>query len=140
MSPMDPKDYPPDWPAISREIRARRANGQCECTGECGRHHGTRCAAINHATGHRDRTGQWYPYKVGRDPEQWSKPVLVVLTVAHLWRGPCAAHHAAGIKCGDADHLKAMCQGCHLRYDLAHHVARRKRNRFEKKAIGDLFA
>lgn len=137
---MNLKDYPPDWKAISIEVR-QRAGDQCECEGECGTHAGERCAAVNYALGHRRvATGQWKPFAAGRDEEEWSKPSLVVLTVAHLWQGPCADHHAAGVKCGDPSHLKAMCQACHLRYDLAHHIARRKQNRFAKKAVGDLFA
>lgn len=37
----------------------------------------------------------------------------VVLTVAHLNHTP--------EDCAD-DNLKAMCQGCHLHYDLEHHL------------------
>jgi hypothetical protein len=66
----------------------------------------------------------------------------VVLTVAHLWRGPCADHHAAKVKCGEPDHLKAMCQRCHLAYDLPQHrenAARTRRQRRRERASGDLF-
>lgn len=137
---MNPKDYPPDWKAISLRVRAR-SGGQCECEGECGAHTGTRCEAVNGVLGHRERsTGRWKRFGAHRDEAEWTKPSLVVLTVAHLHKGPCADHHAAGVKCGDPAHLKAMCQGCHLRYDLDHHTARRKQNRFAKKAAGDLFA
>ncbi len=39
--------YPADWKAISQRIRVQRAKGQCECRGECGLHHGRRCAERN---------------------------------------------------------------------------------------------
>lgn len=116
--PMDPKRYPPDWPDIVRAVRAR-AGGRCECTGECGAHVGRCCA------------------RHGDPLENPSR--FVVLTSAHLWRGPCAEHHAAGVKCGDLEHLKGMCQACHLSYDRELHVANARRTRFGRKASGDLF-
>ncbi len=116
--PMDPKRYPPDWPDIRRAV-ARRAGGACECAGECGRHAGP-CPA---------RQGDPLP----------ASGFYVVLTTAHLWRGPCAEHDAAGVKCGELAHLKHMCQRCHLSYDLPHHVANARRTRRNRKATGDLF-
>jgi hypothetical protein len=112
------KDYPPDWPAVSRTVRDR-SGGRCECAGECGRH-AERCER--------------------RQGEPLSAGYRVVLTVAHLWRGPCARCHADRHKCGEPAHLKAMCQRCHLIYDLPHHVAAAKRTRRARKATGDLFS
>lgn len=87
--------YPQDWPLISARIRNERAGGRCECEGECGRGvHAGRCMALN---------GQPSPYTGTK----------VVLTVAHLDHTP--------ENCDDAN-LKAMCQGCHLRYDAEHHA------------------
>lgn len=58
--------YPADWPEISLHIRTVRAEGRCECVGECGRHPGPdRCTALN---------GKPHPVTGSR----------VVLTVAHL--------------------------------------------------------
>lgn len=102
----DPKDYPDNWKELRREILAA-CLGKCMCAGECGAHSGS-CPAHNHEL--HPTTGS-----------------LVVLTIAHLWRGPCADCHAAGIKCGIRLHLKAMCQRCHLAYDLPHHIARARR-------------
>ncbi|MCX5522241.1 hypothetical protein OG342_05080 [Streptomyces bobili] len=97
MSPIRPENrnrYPKDWPKISQRIRFERAQGRCECTGECGRGtHDGRCSNIH---------GQ-YAYSTG------SK---VVLTVAHLDHTP--------ENCDPAN-LRAMCQGCHLHYDRDHH-------------------
>lgn len=97
MSPIRPEmreKYPANWRAISRRIRFDRAKIRCECAGECGLHTTTgRCVEIN-----------------GR-PAVWAKG-KIVLTVAHLDHDP--------INCADAN-LKAMCQRCHLRYDVEHH-------------------
>ncbi|MFI1203523.1 hypothetical protein ACH4VR_29525 [Streptomyces sp. NPDC020883] len=90
--------YPADWPAISLRIRTVRAEGRCECEGECGRGtHTGRCPNLN---------GQ-PAYGTG------SK---VVLTVAHLDHTP--------ENCDPAN-LRAMCQGCHLHYDQDHHARTR---------------
>ena len=115
--PEDRKRYPSDWPAISWTIRWVRALGQCECRGECGAAndrrigwirctwadlsliHGGRCPALN---------GQPSP-RTG---------ATVVLTVAHLDHTP--------ENCDPAN-LRAMCQGCHLRYDRDHHAETRRR-------------
>ncbi|MBV0920649.1 hypothetical protein KC238_25670 [Mycobacteroides chelonae] len=94
--------YPKDWPEISRRIRFERAQGRCECEGECLRGtHLDRCPNVNgqpaYGTGSR-----------------------VLLTVAHLNHTP--------EDCRD-ENLKAMCQGCHLHYDLEHHAQTRQRAR-----------
>ena len=90
--------YPPDWPEISLAIRRDRAGWRCECPGRCGRGHAHRCEA---------RNGQPHPQTGSR----------VVLTVAHLDGVP--------ENCAD-DNLEAMCQACHLSYDLPEHIANRR--------------
>jgi hypothetical protein len=102
------EDYPPDWETvIVPEVRAR-AGGRCECTGECGLHQYTggprRCS---------ERDGQ---------AARWAKG-KVVLTTAHLCHDK---------KCARRDHLKHMCQRCHLRYDVGLHLAHRRR-KFERE-------
>jgi hypothetical protein len=87
--------YPKDWPQISNRIRFERAQGRCECAGECGR--GTHTGRCTNRHGSK-------AYGTGS---------IVVLTVAHLDHAP---EHC------DDDNLKAMCQGCHLHYDKAHHA------------------
>ena len=103
MSPIRPENrsrYGPDWPEFSRTIRFDRADGRCECQGECmrGTHDG-RCTNTH---------GQ-PAYGTGS---------TVVLTVAHLCHTP---------EC--REHVKAMCQGCHLHYDRDHHAATRAATR-----------
>lgn len=108
--------YPANW----REIRDRivaRSGGQCECQGECGLHRTTpgprRCI---------ERQGQL---------ANWAKPnSRIVLTVAHLDHQP--------ENCAD-ENLKAMCQRCHLRYDVPHHQRNAARTRRAAKSNGELF-
>jgi hypothetical protein len=100
--------YPDDWPAISLRIRTVRANGRCECAGQCRTGHTSRCRA---------RQGEKHP--ITGSP--------VVLTVAHLDHRP---EH-----CADAN-LKAMCQRCHLAYDADHHAATRARTRQAAQTTG----
>ena len=35
---MDRAAYPKDWDEFSRRIRFERAEGRCECLGDCGLH------------------------------------------------------------------------------------------------------
>ena len=94
--------YPVDWHAISAEIRFTRAQGRCECRGQCGsrRHPGPdRCGAM-HGVQH---------------PVTGSK---VVLTTAHMDHTPENCDRA---------NLLAMCQLCHLAYDSEHHAQTRAR-------------
>jgi hypothetical protein len=104
MSPIRPENrdrYPVDWPAISQAIKDR-AGWRCECKGECGRGtHPRRC-----------------PNRHGRPA--YATGSTVVLTTAHLDHTP--------ENC-DPGNLRAMCQGCHLHYDLDHHAETRARTR-----------
>lgn len=107
--------YPADWKAISQRIRAR-AEGQCECEGECGLHRthpGPRRCTERHGEQAKWANGQ------------------VILTVAHLNHKP--------EDCRD-ENLKAMCQRCHLRYDSPHHMKNAALTRRAKKRNGELFS
>jgi hypothetical protein len=128
--------YPKDWHAISARIR-QRAGNKCE---ECG--------VENYALGARDRDGRWLPAQPTGDnglrttwpaPGEWMwfrtdslpaylKVVRIVLTVAHLDHQP--------ENCAD-ENLRAWCQRCHNRYDMAE---RRRGIQERARAAGDLFA
>ncbi len=114
--------YPKGWKAFSLQIRTERAQGRCECTGECGLHRTTpgprRCI---------ERNGE---------AAKWAKG-KVVLTVAHLDgpEGPCTCPDP----CDNPDHVKAMCQRCHLRYDLPRHKANSRATREAKNPQARLF-
>lgn len=109
MSPIRPSErgrYPDDWDVISADVRHFRAQGRCECTGECGSARCVagapgstyeRCPAVNR---------QWHPVTGSR----------VVLTVAHLDHTPENV---------DPGNLRAFCQLCHLAYDRVHHLQTR---------------
>lgn len=99
--------YPPTWEAFSLDIRTNRAQGQCECMGECGLH-------CTHPGPRRcvERNGQ---------PAVWARG-RITLTVAHL----CSCEPL----CAEPSHCKALCQRCHLRVDIplhAKHAAEHRR-------------
>jgi hypothetical protein len=132
--PMRRELYPRDWPAISRAIR-ERAGQTRECVGECGdAHDDGRCGAPNGRTIRRvpQQPARWYTHDgcslcLNGDPE--CRPVMVVLTVAHMDHTPanCAP-----------ENLRALCQRCHLRYDREHHARNAAHTRRSRKAAGDL--
>lgn len=124
--PCDYSKYPKDW----KERRQRildRAKNKCEV-----------CGVKNYSVGYWDKTGRFLTVdyvlnwleETGSDvfmdelahipPER--KPIKVVLTIAHL------DHDEENHNVSD-DRLKAMCQRCHLRYD----VKEKKQRRFSKK-------
>lgn len=121
--------YPADWPQISQRIR-ERANWRCE---ECG--------VRNGELGGRAPSGKWYPASIldcaRRLPhsgtEAWCdgyslsqlRIVRIVLTVAHLDHTP--------ENC-DPSNLRAWCQRCHNRYDMAER--RRGIRERERAALG----
>lgn len=94
--------YGDDWPEFSARIRFTRANGRCECVGECG------------MPGHVDAEGRCENRHGDLSVYTGSK---VILTVAHLNHVPEERGE---------DQVKAMCQGCHLWYDRDHHAATRR--------------
>src|SRR5262249_23740511 len=70
------------------------------------------CRAANH---------YWHP-----ETDSW-----VILTTAHLCK--CAP------KCGHLDHLRALCQRCHLALDHDRHMLRSaETRRHQKEALGQL--
>lgn len=90
--------YPDDWEDISARVRTR-ARGECECRGECGLHRARRCV---------ERHGEKAKWARGK----------VCLTVAHL------DHDKSGT---DEGRMRAMCNRCHLRYDMRFRAERRRR-------------
>jgi 5-methylcytosine-specific restriction endonuclease McrA len=137
--PMDKSRYPADWNAISLRIRER--DGQC-CKF---------CGVPNGAVGQRDPDGKFWTLDeideaifTGQldasdcDYEEnngWSKPTKIVLTVAHL--GTPHADGAPGDKHDKFDvrdeNLAALCQRCHLAYDMEDHIRNRRVTLARKK-------
>jgi hypothetical protein len=100
---MDITRYPEDWHDISHRIRFVRAQGRCECTGECGLHE-DRCDA---------RHGEPHPVTNSK----------VVLTTAHMGTDTGDKHDKMDVR---DENLKAMCQRCHLIFDLNDHIEHAK--------------
>ena len=129
--------YPRDWLAISCRIRDRAGN-KCE---ECG--------VPNYQHGGRDPQGGWHKtLPTGDDGirltwprlgemawcEGWQaerlRVVRIVLTVAHLNHTPEDCR---------PENLKAWCQRCHNRYDMAERRKGTKERARAASAVGDLF-
>ena len=117
--PIDYKKYPKNWNEL-RDSVLKRANNKCEF-----------CGVENHTYGTRDKDGYFREYTAmeveaaGLDGE---KVIQIVLTVSHLDHDE--ENHNVKI-----DRLAALCQRCHLQYD----IPEKKRRHKAKKAIGDLF-
>lgn len=118
----DMSKYPDGWKNFSNKIRFDRAEGRCECTGECGLHGPSLF-----------KKGKRRCVEVHGRAAKWAKG-QVMLTVAHLNAeyGPCRCDPL----CKDPDHVKAMCQRCHLRYDVPRHTESRTRKQDEKRLKG----
>jgi hypothetical protein len=103
--PIDYALYPPWWKQFSHWVRHQRAQGRCECTGQCGLHPPNpfprRCCEQH---GHSAR---------------WARGTIT-LTVAHL----CACQPL----CARQDHVIAACQRCHLRIDATGKAHRRRQH------------
>lgn len=123
---MKRKDYPPDWPEISRRIRFERAGGTCE---QCGVAHG--------AVGARDCHGVWHDEEeldsmsgtVGDHlfPDGFPKIIKIVLTCAHY-------PDSDPLNCAD-DNLQALCQRCHFQLDAPLHQARARLTRMGRRGL-----
>lgn len=115
--------YPKNWKAIRDEILVR-ADFVCECLGECGGKHAP--PALQEEL----YRGSGY-YRCQRHHMRAYNDVVCILTIAHLNHNP---------KDSRRRNLKAMCQGCHLRYDKDHHqknaAATRERRRQEAEREG----
>lgn len=109
------RQYPSNWAEISRHIRYDRGGGQCECWGECGLH--------------QTHPGPRRCVERDRQPAVWANGI-VILTVAHL------CHNS---KCDNLEHLRAMCNRCHLRYDSEFHQKNAaETRRLKVEAMGQL--
>ncbi len=103
--PFDRRRYPPDWKQISHDIRFVRAGGKCEV-----------CGAV-----HKQ------PHPITGS--------IVILTTAHLGApkddgSPGDPHDKLDVR---PQNLKAMCQRCHLLYDMNEHVLNRAKTRRQKQ-------
>lgn len=127
--PVDYRRYPADWKTIRARILARAVD-RCEW-----------CAAPDRQIIVRDDPrdpSAWRPAEFGEILEDdGTRTTLVVLTIAHL--GTPHADGTPGNKHDKHDtrdeNLAALCQRCHLLYDMDDHVRHaaetRRRRRIE---------
>lgn len=101
--PINYKEYPANWKQLRREV-LERADNCCEF-----------CGVENYSVVRRFGKGlhDWcYVKNTLKSPTKLTK---IVLTVAHLDHDK--HNHAVSI-----DRLRALCQRCHLAYDLKHRI------------------
>lgn len=117
--PIDYSKYPVNWKE-TRERILKRANNCCE-----------HCGVKNYSTGTRDKDGSFHIVEgmaLEASDIDGDKIIQIVLTIAHL------DHDETNWNVKD-ERLAALCQKCHLVYD----IPEKKKRRHKKKAIGDLF-
>lgn len=137
---MDKKRYPKDWDAISLRVREQAGN-KCQ---QCGVPNGLLIYRNNEDSSkyvyfNPDGdliTNEGVKLDIRDGADNFAiEPTRVVLTVAHLGAPypdgtPGDKHNKHDVR---PENLAAMCQRCHLLYDMQDHIAARKRNRLKKK-------
>lgn len=117
--PIDYKKYPPNWKELRQQV-LDRAKNKCEF-----------CGVGNYTIGVRDKDGNFNKLDSLKETENafynGDKIIKIILTVAHLDHDE--TNHNVKI-----ERLAALCQKCHLTYDINEKKKRRK----DKKAIGRL--
>lgn len=127
--PVDYSRYPADWHDISRRIRFERAGNRCEW---CGAPNGAAIVRKPCSSEWREVQGMEIEVAALVDGERVTR---VVLTVAHL--GTPHADGTPGDKHDKMDvrdeNLAALCQRCHLLYDLDDHMRHAAETRRRRK-------
>jgi 5-methylcytosine-specific restriction endonuclease McrA len=103
--------YPKNWKQIRKSI-LERANNHCEF-----------CGVENYAEGYRDSEGKFvesYGMQQEADALDGEKIIKIVLTIAHLDHNPQNCY---------PENLRALCQKCHLNYDIEHHKETRRNSK-----------
>lgn len=118
--PIDKSKYPPNWKEISDRIR----NEAGQCCEECGIPNGH--LVIRSSIDPADWLDlmSWEGVRWSHLDEYQGKPITVRLTVAHL------NHDTTDNR---DENLKALCQRCHLLYDLPVHVEHARATRLRNK-------
>lgn len=118
--PIDYKKYPVNWKELRKQV-LKRAKDKCEF-----------CGLKNYAIGYREKDGTFTECETIGEQEDaiynGERIITIVLTVAHLDHDE--TNHDVKL-----ERLAALCQRCHLRYD----VQEKKKRKKDKKAIARLF-
>lgn len=126
--PVNRDRYPADWEKISLDVKQSQ-NWRCKW---CDVRHG--------AVGFREEDGRFRCVRTNAQKKaaiaNGRKLITIVLTTAHL--GTPKADGTPGDKHDKMDvrkeNLAALCQRCHLRFDIEEHKLNAARTRLEKKA------
>lgn len=124
MTPMDRALYPENWEQTGAVIR-ERAQGRCECMGECGLHPPIPTRLPDGSTTQIARRCR----EIHGTDARWARG-RVILTVAHLDHDPAN---------NDPENLRALCQRCHNRIDTEDRQKHAAETRRRKKGNGELF-
>lgn len=135
--PVDYKNsYPPNWFTEIRPSILERAGHKCE---QCGvpNYKVILRGVYDGQPVYQDDVFTIYDAETSEvittDYANWidgKKFIKVILTIAHI------CHDSM---CTNPLHLLALCQRCHLRLDMGHHVKNRKANKLKKAGQLDLF-
>ena len=126
--PIDYSKYPANWKTEIRPAILSRANDCCEF-----------CGVPNYSIIIRDKGKNTYRFICNEEHDMISSKVKfggytysgalkklgftkIILTIAHL------DHDKENHKI-DLERLKALCQKCHLQYDMKKHIENRKKNK-----------
>lgn len=132
--PLNYAEYPPNWKEIRERILTRAGN-RCE---------NENCHLLNHSIickvdRRQPSPQQWDMYNSMLGNHYSKQQAMkrmgfteIVLTIAHL------DHDKLNHDVKD-DRLKALCQACHLKYDLPRHIENRKYGRNFRKNQQQLF-
>lgn len=136
--------YPADWPEIRARI-LRRAGWRCEHDG-CGARQYSVGWWISDPNARFWRWSAWWgqndsprTYSDARkiaaacfhdQGEEGQKPIVIVLTIAHLNHDPRDSRD---------ENLRALCQRHHLAHDLDHHRANAQATRRAKAGTMEMF-
>ena len=136
--PIDYKNYPKNWKTEIRPRILERANNCCEFCKvpnyaliNRGKYKGIDCYQDMHGNIFNAKNGE----KIGEDylgSLENPRATKVILTIAHL------DHDKENNEVLD-ERLKALCQRCHLGYDMEKHKKNRRETLNKRKGLSDLF-
>lgn len=131
--PCDYTEYPPDWKAIRAEVM-ERAGGCCEGTPEF-----PDCRVKHHGVYYYEKNGSRREHDGGCETDQYIidaglRCSKVVLTIAHMDHDKSNNGEP-----GNRPNLRALCQRCHLSWDIDTHKANARATRERKMGQTNLF-